>query len=202
MLPELERMEEIHGESTLSEACVPQFKSNAEFASADLHSRDGVVHGVDNSSDEAQVKGVGTVANESEDTQENELAQKKDAKEGVGAAQQILQGEQQEGAVSHSEKTVTTSNIAVVPTTYSDQGTSLGRGGGELDVDPIAKDFDSRNDVANETNEDDEDLLREIEMLEGLVRSAEAAANEKGKLLDYSKTLEQHINKLEALATK
>ena len=58
----------------------------------------------------------------------------------------------------------------------------------------------SHNDGAD-TAEEDEDLMREIEMLEKLVQSAEAAANEKGKLLDYSKTLEEHINKLENLAT-
>ena len=43
-------------------------------------------------------------------------------------------------------------------------------------------------------------LLREIEMLEGLVKSAEEAANDKGKLIEYSRKLEQHIDRLEALA--
>eukprot|EP00946_MAST-07B_sp_MAST-7B-sp1_P000549 g549.t1 len=50
--------------------------------------------------------------------------------------------------------------------------------------------------------QEDSALLREIDMLEGLVRSAEEAASEKGNLLHYSKTLEQHIKKLEDLANE
>ena len=43
-------------------------------------------------------------------------------------------------------------------------------------------------------------LAAEVAMLEELVAAAEAAATEKGQLLSYSKTLEQHIDQLEVLA--
>ena len=48
----------------------------------------------------------------------------------------------------------------------------------------------------------DRDLAAECAMLEELVLAAEAAAAEKGQLLTYSKTLEQHIDQLEVLALK
>ena len=116
-----------------------------------------------------------------EGMQKEEKAEITDAKTTVDSARPRLEEELAEDSI------VLHSIVPIVPESTPNDGTG-------------SRHSDSHNDGAD-TAEEDEDLMREIEMLEKLVQSAEAAANEKGKLLDYSKTLEEHINKLENLAT-